>query len=349
MRRLVLGFIAALLLPFAAQAQTNGSAVGGAAANQSGLMGGLCQSAPIGLTNGQQAGLLIDCTTHALITAGPGGTGTVVTGGQSNAGAGVTTSQNLGSNSYNYVWGGTGWTQLLGDNFSATTSHMEVVGSSPAAATDDGTNPEKMGCVYQATPTTYTDGQRANLGCNAAGQLRISANAYTTADGVSPSAMIALANQLGTSAPLATAGYVQGLSTWGRQRDLTGAGLTGLGTTAVGIAPATVSTAAPGTSVTGQTVTAIVAKAAPGNLYGFNVVSGTTAGFVVVNNTTAAPTAAAATTPLYCIALAASSSTNWRSDVPLKGTVGLVLLFSTSCGTYTPVSPAAVFMQSEAP
>lgn len=67
--------ILATLITSSAYADSLGSAAGGTAANQSSMAGGLCQSSPSALTNGQQAGLLIDCTTHALITSGGGGGG----------------------------------------------------------------------------------------------------------------------------------------------------------------------------------------------------------------------------------------------------------------------------------
>lgn len=65
MRKLILAL--ALLFATSAQADNLGSAKGGQAAPQSGLAGGLCYTAPIALTDGQQAALPIDCTTHALI------------------------------------------------------------------------------------------------------------------------------------------------------------------------------------------------------------------------------------------------------------------------------------------
>lgn len=65
----------AILIATPVYADSLGSAVGGTAGNQSSMAGGLCQGSPTALSNGQQAGLLIDCTTHALITEGAGGGG----------------------------------------------------------------------------------------------------------------------------------------------------------------------------------------------------------------------------------------------------------------------------------
>ena len=102
------------------------------------------------------------------------------------------------------------------------------------------------------------------------------------------------------------------------------------------------------TPVSAQNVFSLVAKASSGNLYGFETVTGSAAGFIVDNNTAAAPATGAATTPIYCVPVAASTSYTWRSDVPLRGTAGHVLLFSTSCGAYNQPSAAPVYLQAEA-
>lgn len=89
---------AVFLVSAPAYADSLGSAVGGSPANQSSLGGGICQTAPVALSNGQQAGLLIDCTTHALITegGGSGGTSTVQGGGVAGTPAtGVVTVQGI--------------------------------------------------------------------------------------------------------------------------------------------------------------------------------------------------------------------------------------------------------------
>lgn len=76
----IIAALAGLFLSFPAYADSLGSAVGGAAANQSSLSGGLCLTSPVTLSNGQQRALLIDCTTGALITeAASGGPATAVT------------------------------------------------------------------------------------------------------------------------------------------------------------------------------------------------------------------------------------------------------------------------------
>lgn len=74
----IFGFLVAALLLGSAHADPIGSAIGGAAGTQSSLGGGLCLTSPTPLVNGQQAGFLIDCATHALLTLPAGGATVVV-------------------------------------------------------------------------------------------------------------------------------------------------------------------------------------------------------------------------------------------------------------------------------
>ena len=74
-RGLISSVIAAMLVCSPTLADSLGSVAGGQAGNQSSLSGGICQSAPVALSNGQQASFLVDCTTHALLTEGTGGGG----------------------------------------------------------------------------------------------------------------------------------------------------------------------------------------------------------------------------------------------------------------------------------
>lgn len=76
MKKIILALI--LMFSTSASADNLGSSKGGQAAPQSGLSGGLCYTSPIVLTNGQQASLAIDCTTHALIVTLNGGGSSVI-------------------------------------------------------------------------------------------------------------------------------------------------------------------------------------------------------------------------------------------------------------------------------
>lgn len=86
MRKVIAALVLSLLFASPSLADSLGSAVGGQAAPQSNMSGGLCLTSPVPLTNGQQAGVAIDCNTHAVIVTGAGGGGlagirSILTGG----------------------------------------------------------------------------------------------------------------------------------------------------------------------------------------------------------------------------------------------------------------------------
>lgn len=88
---------------------------------------------------------------------------------------------------------------------------------------------------------------------------------------------------------------------------------------------------------------ALVAKGSAGNLYGYNVVSGASAGYVLVLNSATVP-ADGAVTPARCIPLAA----NTGIDVNLRGqpvyfSAGVTVAFSTT-GCFTKTSSATAFI-----
>lgn len=90
-----------------------------------------------------------------------------------------------------------------------------------------------------------------------------------------------------------------------------------------------------------------VIKASAGNLYGFNVVSGVTAGYVMVFNSTTVP-ADGAVTPLRCIPLAANSGidVNLRGQ-PSRFSTGITIVFSTT-GCFTKTISATAFIAGDA-
>lgn len=96
---------------------------------------------------------------------------------------------------------------------------------------------------------------------------------------------------------------------------------------------------------TAAAAAAQVAKAAPGVLYGLNVVSGASAGYVMIFNLAAKP-ADGTVTPSKCYALAANSSLQMGWDKGLSFSVGIVIVFSTT-GPYTKTESATAFIESE--
>lgn len=100
--------------------------------------------------------------------------------------------------------------------------------------------------------------------------------------------------------------------------------------------------------VTSAVANNLVLKAGAGNLYGFQVTSGASAGYVMVFNATSAP-ADGAVTPIKCMALAANSTigVDYRSGPPPVFSTGITVVFSTT-GCFTKTASATAFISGEA-
>jgi len=88
-----------------------------------------------------------------------------------------------------------------------------------------------------------------------------------------------------------------------------------------------------------------VLKASAGNLYGLNVVSGASAGYVMVFNATSAP-ADGVVTPAQCFVLAANSSMQISYNTPIRMTTGCTVVFSTT-GPFTKTISATAFISGQ--
>ncbi|BBC99083.1 hypothetical protein [Sphingobium sp. YG1] len=96
------------------------------------------------------------------------------------------------------------------------------------------------------------------------------------------------------------------------------------------------------TPTSGSLVNAVVGKVAPGNLYGVEITTAATAGYLYVFNAIAAPVDGAVTAGAsagnyqHCQAVAASSTLPRSWEIPDRYSVGIVAVFSTTaCGTLT--------------
>lgn len=122
------------------------------------------------------------------------------------------------------------------------------------------------------------------------------------------------------------------------------------GTVTLGAGTNTIGNAVPAASAANIGITpaftiggsSIVGKATAGNLYGFSVTAGATAGYLAIINAAAAPAASAAIAPMECIPVPVNGYVARRQDIPDRYTVGVVALFSSSCQTYTAVSPQVI-------
>lgn len=93
------------------------------------------------------------------------------------------------------------------------------------------------------------------------------------------------------------------------------------------------------TPVTSVGSSSLLAKASAGNLYGYDLTEGAGAGFFAFLNAASVPAGAASITPVACIAAAAGSSQRFRQTLPDRYTVGIVVVSTSSCTTYTAVTP----------
>jgi hypothetical protein len=105
-----------------------------------------------------------------------------------------------------------------------------------------------------------------------------------------------------------------------------------------------VADASSGVATTRTTAVAgsIVLKTSAGNLYGFNVVAGASAGYVMVYNSTTVP-ADGATQPFFVMPVAANAGIAYNFDTPLRFSTGIVLVFSTT-GPFTKTISATAFL-----
>ena len=184
-------------------------------------------------------------------------------------------------------------------------SAMQVQGTAASAATDSG-NPLKIGGVYNTTPPTLTNGQRGDLQIAANGALPVAVK--TVADFKAVQSVSATGDGDSGNGAMVVGNYLFGTtSNIVHQRDITVGQPAGTGTTAVAIARMSAAAGANVPSATSAVASNLVVKTAAGNLYGWRVTAGASAGFVLLFNATSAP-ADGAVTPLDCIPVAANAS-----------------------------------------
>jgi hypothetical protein len=109
--------------------------------------------------------------------------------------------------------------------------------------------------------------------------------------------------------------------------------------------PTSVAASALAVQATSVAAASLVLKAAAGNLYGYNVVTGASAGYLMAFDSATVP-ADGAVTPKLCIAIAANASVDRSFGKPLRFTVGIVLVFSTT-GPFTKTASATAFIAGE--
>lgn len=238
---------------------------------------------------------------------------------------------------------------------SATGGAQQVQGDTASGATDAG-NPVKIGYVAtadSASPTAVASGQRVNGWAFSRGNQAVS---LVSSDGNLFDVSTPGGNQYIPGRMLGTRSAISGYNTNSVYEPLRIVNApdvgTGIGVLATVAAPT--NSAGQGIAPTGADgAVAFVAKTASGNLFSVNEVNGAGGHYLVAINATATPASGTATPPgtgsgqrMYCAVVPAGTAAAvlFRDTftVPLYGSVGITLLASTSCGTYTPVSTAPV-------
>lgn len=90
----------------------------------------------------------------------------------------------------------------------------------------------------------------------------------------------------------------------------------------------------------------LVLKASAGNLYGFEVTTGGSAGYVMIFNATSAP-ADGTVTPVKTFVVAANATVAFAWDTPLRFSTGITVVFSTT-GPFTKTISATAFISGQA-
>lgn len=134
--------------------------------------------------------------------------------------------------------------------------------------------------------------------------------------------------------------------------DATGAPITGANPVPSGGGAPSAAAASAITPAVAVGASSLVLKNSPGNFYGASTVNNTTAGFLILYNATTAPSGGAALTGsliLGCVAVGANSNGSIGDfAVPVRCSVGAVLLFSTATTTYTIPASLPFHLQGKA-
>jgi hypothetical protein len=224
----------------------------------------------------------------------------------------------------------------------ASDGFATIAGGNVASGATDSGNPIKIGGVYNSGAlSAVTTGQRTNLQSDQYGNARVSLTGIgaSTGDTIGAAAgafVTTSASGAGSGAVLVVGNYVSDGTNWNRSRgDTTGNWVVPTPTAVAGNAITPV--------VTSVAAGSVVGKASAGNLYGVNVTTGASAGYVLIFNATSAP-ADGTVTPVKCLPIAANTGVdlNYRS-LPVAFSTGITAVFSTT-GCFTKTISATAFI-----
>jgi hypothetical protein len=188
----------------------------------------------------------------------------------------------------------------------------------------------KMGCVANSTPVTVTATRRSDLWCGTTGAMGVFLTSGPTGSGLSfyaTSSNNFASNGNADKLPVMAHGLALDGTNWFQSLQPVNSASWG------GLTPVANSAVA----------SAVIGKASAGNLFGYNITTGASAGYAMVFNATTAP-ADGAVTPVKCVAVAANTSfiDNFRG-APIYNSTGSVVVFSTT-GCFTKTASATAFI-----
>lgn len=294
-------------------------------------------------TTGQTSPLSLDTSGNLRVNVVAGGSsGTVAQGSTTSGQNGMLTQGAVTTSAPTYTTAQTSPISLDTAGNLRTTDKVDIAAGAATAA-----NGIPAYCAVSGTQPSYTAATTNSVSCDNSGWMRVTiGNAANQAIVTTPSD-----SQTNTSSSVGTLGFLMGFngSTWERRTNVTAtsAVAAGTGVTATAIAP----NSAAGSALTAVPSTAVetghVIKASAGNLYGFEVTSGASAGFIMVFNSTTVP-ADGAVTPVKCYVIAANATVAVQfSPTPLRLSTGVTLVFSTT-GCFTKTASATAFISGDA-
>lgn len=208
-------------------------------------------------------------------------------------------------------------------------------------------NPFSTACFYSVgTSPLVPDNAMGRCQATQRGSMKVTLfDTGATAIGVSNAGSDTINGAASNGLNVTAFGTVFDGTNFTRARSVVGAASTGLGTQAVAVAPHTVAAGAVVPARTTAAASSLVVKASAGNLYGWQVVAGASAGFVLVLDATSLP-ANGAVTPVQCVPVAANEYRIYDpGSIPDRYNTGIVIAFSTT-GCFNLTASNAAFIRS---
>ncbi len=222
---------------------------------------------------------------------------------------------------------------------------VNAIGNVASGAADSG-NPVKVGGVYSTATslTALTAGNRGDVQLDLYGNARSSITAWPLA----PTSTTTVAGYLARTSSNSQAANLVALATMGGV--FNGANIIPQPGDSNGAYSVVTPGSAAANALTRQFTTtasaSLVVKASAGNLYGYSITSGASAGYLMIFDATTAP-ADGTVTPKIVRVIAANTTIETDRDISIRFTTGITMVFSTT-GPFTKTASATAFLAGDA-